>query len=164
MEDDTLQRYKDFQPTGFDSPSNFMAHRDIDYLQDWFVCPTGRNRDSSLLDESNWDAALKILGGESDKVEVHRFGHWAYGWYELILVHPSLRDEVAGIESLLTEYALLDDSDYSERVFDRACELWENSSTKERIEYIRHYGRGVSLFAARRDEMPDGISTEFAEE
>lgn len=154
------QTYKEYQPTGWDSPSNFVSLEDINYLKEWLVCPTGRNRDSSLLDESNFEAALELLGGKSDKVEVHRFGHWACGWYELILVHPDLKDKVEHIEKCLNNYLLLNEDGYSDKSFESACELWANSNLRDRLDLLESYGdRHSSIFRIRRDSLPDSIDT-----
>ncbi len=119
-----MQTYKEYQPTLFDSRSNFIVwdREGIDNIQDWLVCPTGRNRDSSIEDESNFNAALELLGGESDKVQVHRFGHWACGWYELIIVHPDLSNELQKIENRLTDYPILNEDDLSNRECEAACD------------------------------------------
>lgn len=69
-----MQKYKDYSPTGFDSRG---LNADLYDIGEWFVAPIGRNRDSDLLAESNWDEAFRLLGGESEQVQVHRFGHWA---------------------------------------------------------------------------------------
>jgi len=65
-----MQTYSQYAPTGFDRSRAFLSDR-----QAWLVVPVSRNRDSNTLAESNFDAALEMLGGESDTVEVHRFGH-----------------------------------------------------------------------------------------
>lgn len=82
------------------------------------VVVLSRSRDSELLTESNFDSALERLGGESKNVTVERFGHWACGWFELILVNPkhlkSLKIAYA-INASLKEYPVLDESDFSER-------------------------------------------------
>jgi hypothetical protein len=85
---------------------------------DWVVVPVGRNRNSEILQESNFDVALERLGGESKNVEIHRFGHWGCGWFELILVNPKSKKHVKialEIKNDLDDYPVLDDSDFSER-------------------------------------------------
>lgn len=129
-----MKRYSEFKPTRFDS------HIRLDSLEDWLVVPCARNRDSECADESNFAVALEMLGGEGDNVEVHRFGHWANGWFELILVRPgSAAEKVAAeIEESLENYPLLSDDDYSERERVRADEVWESCyRIKDRIAYIR---------------------------
>lgn len=152
--------YKDFQPSAWDTSSNFVAWGVINYLRDWYVCLTGRNRDSDLLSESNFETALTILGGESETVEIHRFGHWACGWYELILVHPDLKDEVDKIEKQLDNYPLLDEEGYSDKSFTAACDLWVESDLEDRLHLLGSYGNlHTSIFAIRYETLPEGIDT-----
>lgn len=75
--------------------------------ENWIVAPVSRNRDSGPLDESNFASALELLGGESESCEVHRFGHWGPGWYEIIIVHPSRAREIDDLESSLESYPVL---------------------------------------------------------
>lgn len=100
------------------------AEADLNAKGDWLVLPTGRNRDSEAIDESNFHAALERLGGESDTVEVHRFGHWACGWYELIFTHPMRLTEVESLVDDLENYPLLDEDDLSERESNERWEAW----------------------------------------
>lgn len=130
-----MKAYREFRPTGFD-PSGLA----LEDQQDWLVVPVNRARDSGCVDESNFDAALKILGGEGDDVEVHRFGHWACGWFEIIIVRPesAAAKEACDIEAALDHYPILDDSDLSERETEAADRVWRDCYTvAARIEYIR---------------------------
>lgn len=111
--------YAEFRPTGFDTPGAFLDDR-----QDWIVAPVGRTRDSGPMEESNFEAALALLGGESDTMEVHQFGHWGCGWFEIILAHPSRASEVEAIESRLEDYPLLDEDDASNREYEEYLESW----------------------------------------
>ena len=103
------QLYKDFRPTQFDS-----AGLALDSQQDWLVLTVTRTRDSEALEQSNFRTALEILGGESDTCEVHRFGHWGPGWFEIILLHPDRAQEADEIEGALAHYPILSDDDHSE--------------------------------------------------
>jgi hypothetical protein len=148
-----MKRYRDFQPTGFD-PKGLALYDQ----QDWYVVPNcGRNRDSGP-EESNFFVALKMLGGESETVEVHRFGHWACGWFEIIIVNPDSPQAAIAedIERCLAEYPLLDDDDFSEREWNEASEYWYRLSLNDRMELCREHG--ASIFAARRDTIPDEIT------
>ena len=139
-----MRTYSKFQPTGLDSRSNFIAYNQeaINEIQSWLVLPCGVNRDSDCLTEYNYHAALKRLGGEGDNVQVHEFGHWACGWYKLILVRPGSPAEAIAneIESALEDYPILDESDFSEREDTAAQEIWSSCySVGERIEYIKRH-------------------------
>lgn len=128
-----MRPYKEHRPTGFDS------HIAVDHIESWLIAGA-RNRDSDCLEESNFACTLKALGGEGTDVEVHRFGHWACGWYELILVRPGseMAEEAEQIEAALSDYPVLDEHDLSEREMNAANETWRHCySQKQRIEYIR---------------------------
>lgn len=144
--------YRDYQPTSYDRKGAFLPER-----QDWLVLPLTRTRDDGQpLTESNFAAALEILGGESDTVEVHRFGHWGPGWYEIILVHPSRENEARKIEESMENYPCLNEEDFCEREFEAINETWENMSTRDRMTSLSR--AGASIFAARRDS-PWNIET-----
>jgi hypothetical protein len=109
-----MRTYAEFRPTAFDCAGLALEDR-----QGWLVAPCGHNRDSTLLAESNWAAQEKALP-EGDDVEVHRFGHWANGWFELTIVRPgsAAAKEAVEIESALANYPVLSDEDYSAREFE----------------------------------------------
>jgi len=143
-----IMKYSEFRPTSFDNYGLGLEDQ-----QDWLVVPVSRTRDSGSLDESNFEAALSMLNGESDTCEVHRFGHWGPGWFEIILVHPDREEEVDEIEGLLETYPILDDEDYSQRQYDEISEAWANMSLQERIDFAVE--NGYSCFAARTDNPFD---------
>lgn len=116
-------KYQDFAPTGFDPKGLALEDR-----QSWIVLPTTRNRDSVAGPLANFDSALEILGGESETVEVHRFGHWANGWFELILVHPDRQSEADDIERALEDYPILDEFKWSDYESNEAMETWDACS------------------------------------
>ena len=140
-----MNTYSKHQPTQFDT------HLGREGREHWIVLPCGRNRDSRYHYESNCACALARLGGESDTVEVHRFGHWACGWYEIILVDPAspAAEEARKIEGDLDGYPILDEEDWSEREMTEANEVWKECySPKERIAYLRtHTGAEFRSFA-----------------
>ena len=142
---ETLQRYKHHRPTGFDPTGAFLPER-----QEWFLAPVSRTRDSGPLDESNFHAALALLGGEGEGVEVHRFGHWGPGWYEIILVDPQDQAKVDKAEELyhlLADYPVLDDEDFSRREDEACASTWEHCfDERTRAEYLRaHVSRVYPL-------------------
>jgi hypothetical protein len=115
----------------------------------------GQSRDSDCLERSNFAVMLSELGGESDTVIVVRERHWAVGWVEWIAIHETDTAALAVADAAcerLANYPVLDEEDYSEREWNAACEVWEQSSLRDRIKYC---GRaGISIFAARRAELP----------
>jgi hypothetical protein len=153
-----MELYKTHRPTGFDNAGVGSESHGIGE----FLVLLGRNRDSDILTESNFAQALQALGGESNSVQVHRFGHWACGWYELILIDPSDAAALAiaeDIEASLSDYPVLNDEDFSNREYEIACQQWQRESVSERVSLIQRYGRSerVSVFAARHDELPEGL-------
>lgn len=143
--------YSEFSPTGFDSKGLALPDR-----QDWVVCPTMRNRDSDILNESNFAAALRILGGESDTVEVHRFGHWGPGWYEIILVHPDRTAEVDDIEAGLENCPALDQDDVSEREYQDYIDSWDSFGWRD---FVRELAREFRL-SFEAEAVLDDASTD----
>ncbi len=103
---------------------------------DWLVC-IGRNRESDHADESNFACALKRLGGESDTVEVVRFGHWACGWVEHIFVHPSREADAQAIVDAIDDYPILDEDDFSEREMNAAFQSWTEYGCREFAEAMQ---------------------------
>jgi hypothetical protein len=122
--DSGLQRYGDFRPTSFDSAGAFLPDR-----RDWLVAPVVQNRDSGPLDKSNFEAALEMLGGESESVEVHRFGHWGPGWFEIIIVDPADEARLGSLLNIaesLENYPVLDEEDHSRREWNDYQESWDS--------------------------------------
>lgn len=131
-----MQTYKTFRPTGFD-----QAGLNLDDRQDWLVS-VGQNRDSDALQRSNFRVILKDLGGEGDNVEVHRFGHWACGWFEVILVRPGTPEakNAEAWEAALSDYPVASEDDFSDEEYEEANLTWRNCyRPAERIEYIRDH-------------------------
>lgn len=118
-----MKTYSQWSPTQFDPCGLALPDR-----QSWLVAPVIRTRDSECLEESNFASALESLGGESDTVEVHRFGHWANGWFEIIIVAPDspAATEAESIERSLEDYPVLDDTDLSNREYEAYLQEWEH--------------------------------------
>lgn len=132
-----LSTYSEHRPTQFDSPGLGLNKQ-----QDWLVAPVSQTRDSGALDRSNFDATLRCLGGESDTVEVHRFGHWGPGWYEIILIDPKDEarvKEAQEIEDALSDYPIVDESLFSEYEHEECAETWERFSVEDRIAHFRRH-------------------------
>jgi hypothetical protein len=99
----------------------------------------GQHRDSTLLDQSNFDVAwnrlnefskhLTIPGDdnhpECDSCQIIRANHWAVGWVESIIIHPSDVSAVKEAELIqedMSNYPVLDDEDYSDREYQATME------------------------------------------
>lgn len=149
--------YKKYAPTCYDNEGSFLRGYDESHpdRQDWLVVPVIQTRDSGPFELSNFQAALDLLGGESETVEVHRFGHWGPGWFEIIIVKPDSKahTQALEIEKRLEDYPVLDEEDFSRREWEDMQETWLNMSMWNRIKLCSEFN--VSIFASRRDEVPD---------
>lgn len=130
--------YKEFRPTAFDCRGLGLPDQ-----QDWLVAPVSQNRDSEALSRSNFECFVKAMGGESEDVQVHRFGHWGPGWFEIVLINPARADlvkQAQEMEDSLADYPVLDEMDFSQKEQDEANEVWQNCyRVNERIKYIRDH-------------------------
>jgi len=157
MVENELQRYKDFAPTPFD-PKGL----NLEDQQDWLVSPVSVTRDTADHDytKSNW----KVIETELEKVDpdnyqVHNFGHWACGWFEILIVKPGSVASKALVNfcNQLEDYPILDEDMHSEMEHSSACETWHWLDLADRvkaIQYSQAQGEDISIFAARSDDMP----------
>ena len=145
-----MQTYSKFAPTPFDNAGAYLPNR-----QDWLMAPVSITRDSDELSESNFYSALEALGGESNTVEVHRFGHWGPGWFEIIIIAPNSPAASIGqeLENSLADYPILNEEDFSQREYDSINKAWDNLAMSERIDTLQD--AGASIFAARRNSPWD---------
>ena len=125
-------QYRDHTPTAFDH------HCPLEDRENWLLAPVSQTRDSDPLNRSNFEVVLAALGGESETLEVHRFGHWGPGWYELILVHPSRESEVLAWEEKLSDYPVADEEHFGTLEAEEAQEVWRDCyDNLDRVDYIR---------------------------
>lgn len=157
----SLDTYGRYRPTGYDAPGACLTDRG-----DWYVLPVIRTRDSGTLGASNFrvaTAALAAVDPAGAHHETHRFGHWACGWLEIMIVNPAAPGAVlataATIARKLDSYPILSEDDYSALESERAAETWAGMSIRDRIRTCARYK--VSIFAARRDDVPDCPSGEI---
>lgn len=137
--------YSAFRPTQFDN------HITLPDREDWLVAPVSRNRDSGVLTESNWEAQLATLDHVGAEYEIHRWGHWGPGWFEICLIHPDHAQVVEELEASLMDYPILDESDYCNREHEAVQKHWNHMRLKDRIELCKECE--VSIFTARRDDV-----------
>jgi hypothetical protein len=133
-----MQTYKDYSPTGFD-----VAGLGCEDRQDWFVAPCGTNRDADALTRANFKdltAILERIDPELEDHETHRFGHWACGWFEIVLVRPGSEaaEECGQIEDGLADYPVICEETFSAEEREEADSVWQDCySYSERVAYIR---------------------------
>lgn len=151
----TMPRYADWRPSAHDAKGLALDDR-----QDWLVCPVSINRDTEdPLTLSNWHSfvsALSLNATTCEDFEIHRFGHWGPGWFEIILVRPDTAAAIAAQEmaDALESYPVLDEHDYSEREMEAEQEAWQGLSVKERLALLKRTHYKGSCLAARRDYPP----------
>ena len=105
------------------SSENYIGETYYDY----YVL-LSHHRDSGLVEESNFQSALKMLNGESDTVKVIRAKHWAVGWVEMILIHESDTksvDKGNEIEESLNNYPILDEDVFGEMISEKETEMFD---------------------------------------
>lgn len=168
MRDVQLERYGDFRPTAMDPRGLGLDDR-----QDWLVGPVTITRDSGPLDTSNWETALecfRALDPDGRDWEVHRFGHWGPGWFEIVLLNPgtAVAMEAAKIAAALSDYPVLDETDFSEREHEEANRVWADCyCERERVAYIRknrsqfEFRSFADLRACVRGEYFGGYASEL---
>lgn len=136
---------------GLDSWRNYSGDR----METKLVVVT-RTRDSELLAESNFDAALERLGGEGKGVEVVRQNHWGCGWLEHVMVDVSAKAKAKiafEIHKELADYPVLDDSAYSDLQYERFREFAENHKVELAAALSQYFGvrNGRALVALASD-------------
>lgn len=153
-------------PSGFDDLSNYVGQTEFGNLH----CLMTRTRDSDILTESNWACALAQLGGESENVQIHRFGHWACGWWEALAVAKGSPEYgiAEEIEGRLASYPVLDEGHFCEAEASEADRVWrECYNQSERAEYVRKFSdqfdfRGLNdVKACLRGEYFCGYASEL---
>jgi hypothetical protein len=127
---DVLERYGSHRPTPMDS------HIRVDHIEDWFLAPVSRTRDSGIVEESNFQAAVGLLEegcgreGAENGWEIHRFGHWGPGCYEIIVVKPGSKAQKVAedMAKALENYPVLSDDDVSAREYEATIENIKSES------------------------------------
>jgi hypothetical protein len=155
-----MQTYKQWRSEQRDFGDHGMSDR-----MDWIVTPAFQHRDSDFLSQSNFNIILEMLGGEQeDKVEIHRFNHWAVGWTELILIAPlpELITIAEDIEKRLENHPVLDEEDWSERQYEGANQIWKHLTIKDRLEEIERFNNynisyPICFLQSRFDYLPSGF-------
>lgn len=135
----------------WERPEHYMGETFYDYY-----VVLGQHRDSDSLDRSNFETALKMLGGEGEHVIVARATHWAVGWVETIMIHRDASEEILligeEIQESLEDYPVLDEDHWSQLEYDEVYEYWDRAPLWERVRLCSD--AGISIFATRHDDAP----------
>lgn len=147
--------------TSLDGPSNYIGA----HFGAWhFVPGLFTHRDADCLTRSNWAIVTKAIKAASTAPDDETFpfenetNNWACGWTACLLIHPS--DSGAIAEALrwvakLDIYPVANEEHYSDLEWSEACEYWKRASVRERAQLIQESGSDASIFAARRDTIPE---------
>jgi hypothetical protein len=161
--DARLQR--DVELTAWETPDYYGGFSPVgDYII------YARNRDSCILENSNYErilSDLKDLSNElgcNDDTQIYDFraGHWGCGWVEYILIPKDAPvNLILAGESIvkgLQDYCIYDESDYSEKETEAINDYWRDLSLRERMDIILKYRReDTTMFAARYDHAPSDL-------
>lgn len=108
----------------------YWEPRDGSDVYNW-TSLVGKHRDSGLLDISNFEVISEDVQKRfPDDVEVVRFGHWAVGWVDELMVRvydaqgeitPAF-EAAAEWRGALEDYPVASDEDYSRREYEATLE------------------------------------------
>ena len=144
------------------------------FSPDGDYCIVTKNRESSLLEQSNFARITEDLIADAERlgeepsdgefwVYTWSARHWACGWVEYVMVRkdaPASLLEIAGeIVGDLEGYPVYDESHYSDLQCEEIAQYWERCGTRERMEWCRD--AGVSIFAARSANVPEFVWDEL---
>jgi hypothetical protein len=101
------------------------------------------NRDSGLLDQSNAEAIAEAMKPylDRDVFEEHHT-HWAVGWVDGYAIRVYRRGKITrgfrtwfDLQQRLADYPVLDDDDYSNRIYEATLENIADSAWRLKREY-----------------------------
>ena len=158
----------------WEHPDNYGGHS-----PEGHYCVYSRNRDSTILENCNYQAILHELKEldyevnakndfktqESPKVYDFRARHWACGWVEYIIVerdaHNAVLERACEILSALADYPVYDEEEYSNKQNEEIHDYWLRMSLKERIEWCADVG--TSIFSARHEAIEENVYDELSQ-
>lgn len=127
----------------------------------WLIVAT-THRDADTVTQSNWiDFQEAILGSVPtftpcyrDNAQLHRFGHWAVGWTEALIVRPDTPEERVALDLLrrLEDYPVLDDERLSTVEADEIAEAWYNFGASDFRDHLR---RNLDIDSTDPDDLEE---------
>lgn len=134
-----MKAFKEWAPSSFDAKGLGPKQR-----QEWLVGPVTTNRDADCLARSNWEVVTGDLdkNHNPDHWEVHEFGHWACGWFRIVLVAPGTEAArcLEEWEHSLDNYPIADENHFSDLEVEEAHKVWGSCFTdRERLAYMRDH-------------------------
>jgi hypothetical protein len=110
---------------------------------DQFCLVYTHNRDSGLLDQSNAEAIAEAMKPflDRDVLEEHH-NHWAVGWVDGYAIRVYRRGRITkafrtyyDLQTRLADYPVLDEDDYSTRIYEATLENIADSAWRLKREY-----------------------------
>ena len=151
-----LINLKDFLYPEGKRPDGFILHDCMDDQLDWIASSEIQiNRDSDELTESNWQVFIDGLEKtNSEDWRILRFGHFACGYYEIVILRPNSESYDFYIECLesLENYPVLDEEHYCNLEHERILE-----SIKDNAD---HDLRSLMV----NDDLLEQFESEFSED
>ena len=128
----------------------------------WLICPTGQHRDSDLVERCNFVIACEEMERHDPEGVDHavlRFGHWAVGWVEELVVRPgtACHREAQEIAAALADYPILSDDRHAEMEME-AHAAGECDEYCTHCEYERSWPEYVVAWG------PEGTGDSYADE
>lgn len=117
---------------------------------DWLIV-VSQTRDSDELTRSNYDTVYSEASRSllESNWAVEESNHWAFGWVEFIIVRPNEKGKEFAdrIKESLEDYAVLDETLYSQYQHDSVSNHWEWLPIHARMELLA--SNGDSIYASR---------------
>ena len=136
-------------PSGFDSWNNYMGETPSQEL----YMVLGRNRDSDLRTNSNWDCAIQMFKDAELDYDITCVNHWACGWVEYLSVDINNKKAFKmgeEIEASLADYPVLNEEHLCEREYEDGIKTIELC-----IDSWFEIGEGLDDFSEMYSHLTD---------
>lgn len=146
-------------------------HREYNYIGDnlsEYYEIAGHHRDSSILEESNYQYIKNQF--KEDEILIGYFRHWAVGWTESIFIKEDRLVALEKADEILeqyNDYPVLDEYDYQERQLEEMLKTrkmilddfkeeftWEYKTRKQKRKYAIRMWQ-IRLVTTRQDEIDE---------
>ena len=144
---------------------SFFWHENVSDIESWLVAQgLGNNRDADSLTRSNHAVAVERLNaaGEDDW-RLMQMGHWACGWYDVVIVRPGSACAVVAADLIdaLDDYPALDEHAWSEMQSDEATKAFASWGWRDFAAALGHeatldYDACDVLLYVAESRCPDG--------